>query len=133
MIAPLGLSSIGNISIRVIIGTPVITPLVVLHIKLHTQQGECVNDDYTSVVFASCDQLNEDLILTVPVADQLYKLVQTGKGCDLMSTVDNATIAVTTRSQASEGFGAHVPAQHVYVQTETASWIALAGTMKPIF
>ena len=40
LIAPLGLSPIGNISIRGIIGTPIITPLVVLHI-------DCIHNKVT--------------------------------------------------------------------------------------
>jgi len=105
LIEHIGLSPIGTICIRGIIGTPVVTPLILLNIKLHSQKC-CVDDAYTSVVFAACEELNEDMILTIPVADQLYNAVQTVSVDDCMSSVEHAIVSVTTRAQSRSGFGA---------------------------
>jgi hypothetical protein len=73
IIEPLTLISIGSISIRGIVGQPIQADLVKLRIQLDSKQNEsCVNDEFITVVCATYENLDESLIITLPVSDQLY-------------------------------------------------------------
>jgi len=77
LIKPLGLTPVDNILIRGIVGHPVQAELVKIQIKLSASENEsCVNDEFITIICAACDNLNESLIVTLPVADQLYSILQ---------------------------------------------------------
>jgi transposase InsO family protein len=86
-IESLGLVPVGAIQIRGIVGEPVLANLVKLQIRIaednaerHTSLSNLSSslrsgaDDYATIICAACDGLNEELIITLPVADQLDKL-----------------------------------------------------------
>jgi len=65
-IKPFGLNSVGNI--RGIVGQPVEAELVTLQIKLSVSKNvSCVNDDFITIICAASDNLNESLIIALPM------------------------------------------------------------------
>jgi hypothetical protein len=74
--------STGKIRLRGIVGKPVEADLINLRIKL----ADCA-DSQLSFMCASCDELNEDLILTIDIVDKLYEQLN----CNLLS-VDNDVV-----------------------------------------
>lgn len=119
LIEQLGLMSVGEISIRGIVGQPVKSRLINLQVKLGAQTARdelqtTNNREYITILCAACNDLNEQLIVTLPVADELNSvaasnvidsdILEAVDKPDLASRnghkVDDAVIAVTTRSQA---------------------------------
>jgi hypothetical protein len=98
VIDALDLISIGNVLIKGITGDPITCNLYKLHIVL-TARDLDVNSRKACVkiVCAACDDLNEQLILTLPVADQLCDqgLNICQNECDV-----GITVAVTTRARS---------------------------------
>jgi Aspartyl protease len=81
LIKTLGLTPVGTILIRGIIGEPVRAELVKLHVRLaacglDAGSHASVNEDYITVICAVCENLNDSLTITLPAADQLYSLMQ---------------------------------------------------------
>ena len=107
IIHSLNLTPVGTISIRGIVGEPIQASLVQLQIKI-TNVNDEMNDDYISIMCAACDDLNESLIITLPVADQLYNAVQHSNvneyDSDFIITPDacevDGCVAVVTRAQS---------------------------------
>jgi len=70
------LNCVGNVFIKGITGSPINCSLYKLHIALTTRDAERCNEEFVAIVCAACDDLNEQLILTLPVVDQLYASMQ---------------------------------------------------------
>jgi hypothetical protein len=76
----LELIAVGQALVKGFVGPPISAEIVKVTIKLWNNAGNTAtdrhvnNDDagYITVLCASCDNLNEDLILTLPAADQLF-------------------------------------------------------------
>jgi hypothetical protein len=108
LIEPLNLQPVGNILIRGIVGQPVTAQLVQLQIGLSKHEFIVDNKHdvkYISILCAACDDLNENLIITLPVADQL-KIDRAGfNDVEIMDESvhydSEAVAAVVTRSQAN--------------------------------
>jgi hypothetical protein len=95
IIEPMGLVPIGTVLIRGIVGQPVRANLVKLQMQL--QNESCIHDEFITVICAACENLNETLIVTLPVADQLNSIVQYCN--DSVPYEIDGLVAVTTRSQ----------------------------------
>ena len=66
------LSPFDSINIKGFVGSPIRASLVTLNIRLTNRDSSNDSDnEYMPVVFAACDLLNEGIILTLPIADQL--------------------------------------------------------------
>jgi len=75
LVEPLGLTPVGNILIRGIVGQPVQAELVKLQVKLSASEKEsCVNDEFMTIICAACDNLNESLFIKLPVAVEYFTI-----------------------------------------------------------
>jgi len=118
LIESLDLICVGNVLIKGITGSPVNCNLFKLRIALTPRDADRCSGEFVTIVCAACDDLNEQLILTLPVVDQFYAKMQSvvsqcdesgdvyDSSCDndrvdiLNSDYVDATVAVTTRAQS---------------------------------
>ena len=74
---------VGNILIKGITGSPINCNLYKSHIALTPRDADKCSDEFVTIVCAACDDSNEQLILTLPVVDQLYANVHSvASQCD---------------------------------------------------
>ena len=76
VIESLDLICVGNVLIKGITGSPINCILYKLHIALTPRDADKYSDEFVTIVCAACDDLNEQLILTLPVVDQLFAHMQ---------------------------------------------------------
>ena len=104
----LNLTPIGKIKIRGIFGEAAPADLVKIQVRLqslpHGDDWNKNENDFLSIICASCPSLNETLVLTLPVYEQLCNFrnesVERQKDDDKTTSLSDVTVAVTTRSQS---------------------------------
>lgn len=123
IIESLDLICVGSVLIKGITGSPINCNLYKLHVVLTPRDSDNCNSNDVTIVCAACHDLNEQLILTLPVVDQLYANRQSVvNGHDEYDDVNDsschddsvgifnhdgvdATVAVTTRAQSKKANG----------------------------